>query len=688
LGYNPLSPHISAKTSVLVTRVLSPRIAIVSIVIAALAALSVLCVGVNSAVAQAAGPLVLSPDKLPGRAPASDLRIDWEVKNRFRLFRSDEDFQRHVAAHRGDGVLAAERRLSIASDGRGWARDMVDRLCVDQTGRLPDVCQRDGVRENYLAPEDHAVAVILAGTLPPNATCAWTFDDGEGAPRQAAMPCEEDVRLRVAHGRPTIASVTVTSPNGGERQANVEIAVRDLLIAGLGDSVAAGEGNPDRPVALDDGGFCFRRFLGGATSEYFRPGRAGFRGDKSCEPVAAGASGNSAADWARFNARWWSAACHRSLYGYQVRAALALAVENPHVAVTFLPLACSGSTIDLGFFNPLRARECPPAGPCAGTTIPQVTRLQEALALARRRDPERKLDLALLTIGANDIWFAGLVADVIVEAATERALFEKGGMIMGVPEAQAILDKTMPADFAKVRAALKPAIGGNLARVVFVNYPNPALAGPGEVCGGGRAGFDVHPAFNADPARLRKVADFVSSRFLPRMKALATCEAGGACRDPSTERMTFVDAHQAEFAEHGFCARAENDPIFDRECFSAKGESFASNPAAAATDPLVCNRRPSDFRPYASRARWVRTANDSYFTAMTFPEGLSPTLQPSDLHDATWGATSAVYGGAIHPTAEGHAAMADAVLPAMRGLLSMPAISAVRAEPLPPPVQQ
>jgi len=33
---------------------------------------------------------------------------------------------------------------------------------------------------------------------------------------------------------------------------------------------------------------------------------------------------------------------------------------------------------------------------------------------------------------------------------------------------------------------------------------------------------------------------------------------------------------------------------------------------------------------------------------------------------------AAVYGGAIHPTAEGHAAMADAALPAMREALGLP----------------
>jgi hypothetical protein len=93
----------------------------------------------------------------------------------------------------------------------------------------------------------------------------------------------------------------------------------------------------------------------------------------------------------------------------------------------------------------------------------------------------------------------------------------------------------------------------------------------------------------------------------------------------------------------------------------------------------------SDFRPYASRARWIRTANDSYFAAMTYPEALPSTLRPSDIHDATWGVLSAVYGGALHPTAEGYAAMADAAMPAVRQVLDLPTPAAVRSEPLPPP---
>jgi hypothetical protein len=61
-------------------------------------------------------------------------------------------------------------------------------------------------------------------------------------------------------------------------------------------------------------------------------------------------------------------------------------------------------------------------------------------------------------------------------------------------------------------------------------------------------------------------------------------------------------------------------------------------------------------------------------------------MQPSDIHDATWGLLSAVYGGAIHPTAEGHAAMADAALPAVEAELHLNGAdgSDVTGEPLPP----
>src|SRR4029079_1567127 len=118
----------------------------------------------------------------------------------------------------------------------------------------------------------------------------------------------------------------------------------------------------------------------------------------------------------------------------------------------------------------------------------------------------------------------------------------------------------------------------------------------------------------------------------------------------------------------------------------SEGKSFEADPVAGSTAPLVCPLRPSEFRPYAPRARSIRTANDSYFTAMTYPRGLPATMQPSNIHDATWGAMSAVYGRACHPSSEGHAVMADAALPAVRHVLGLAAPPEVVAQPLPPPL--
>src|SRR3954471_2676439 len=363
------------------------------------------------------------------------LQISWEVRNRFRLFREERDFLLHAEAGRSRSVLAAEQALAIQSDGRGWARNTVNRLCIDLAGRVSEPCTRDNVKESYLTPIDHPIVARLTGPVPVGATCAWSFDDGEG-PQASTFDCAEPVNFRARYGRTTVATVEVSSAEGSQRLAT-EIAVRDIFIAGLGDSVASGEGNPDRPIALADEGFCFRYYLSAATAQYYRPSRAGYKGGRACEapdflPV-----------WQRQSALWFNPACHRSLYSYQTRTALALAVRYPHIAVTYLPLACTGATIADGLFGSQRARDCLPSksgsGACQGTVNGQLAELREALTAAKRRQPDRKLDLVLLSIGANDIYFSGLVADVIVDTATERALFRRSGVVGSIDASRTAL---------------------------------------------------------------------------------------------------------------------------------------------------------------------------------------------------------------------------------------------------------
>jgi lysophospholipase L1-like esterase len=619
-----------------------------------------------------------SPTAAQG-APDTPMQISWEVRNRFRLFREERDFLLHAESARGRSILASEQALELQSDGRGWARNMVNRLCIDLAGRVNEPCTRDNVKESYLTPVDHPVTVRLTGGIPVGATCAWSFDDGEG-PQASTFDCAEPVNLRARYGRPTVATVEVSSGPEAPQRVSTEIMVRDIFIAGLGDSIASGEGNPDRPIALSDEGFCFRSYLGTMGAQYYRPSRAGYKGGRACEAP------DSLQVWQRQSALWFNSPCHRSLYSYQTRTALALAVQYPHIAVTYLPLACTGATIPDGLFGTQRARECPTtkSATCQGTVNAQLTELRDAVAAAKKRQPDRKLDLILLSIGANDINFSGLVADVIVDTPTERVLFRRSGVMGSVDDSRAALARELPQSFGKLREALKPLVG-DLQHVVYVSYANPTLAGGGAPCPGGRAGFDIHPSFNAEPQRLASVSGYVEREFLPQLKALALCQSGVLCRDPGADRMTFVDAHQAAFADHGFCARAPNDPAFDRECFSAKGESFDPDIVTAASQPMLCGRSAGEYRAYLPRARWIRDANDSYFAAMTYPQGLPSSSQPADIHDATWGILSAVYGGAVHPNAEGHAAMADAALPAAASVLELDtAVPEVTQQPVAP----
>src|SRR5260370_17713955 len=112
--------------------------------------------------------------------------------------------------------------------------------------------------------------------------------------------------------------------------------------------------------------------------------------------------------------------------------------------------------------------------------------------------------------------------------------------------------------FAKLREALKPLVG-DLQRVVYVSYANPTLA-YGAPCPGGRAGFDIHPSFNAEPQRLANVSGYVQNEFLPQLKALALCQSGILCRDPPGDRMTFFDAPHPAFPDHASCPPAPTHP--------------------------------------------------------------------------------------------------------------------------------
>ena len=103
---------------------------------------------------------------------------------------------------------------------------------------------------------------------------------------------------------------------GGREVASEKVIVKDLLIVGMGDSFASGEGNPDVPV----------RFSRDRTADY---GKRSADSDLTGYPARIGPwkqIGDKA--FIQENARWTDQGCHRSLYSHQLRAALQLGLED------------------------------------------------------------------------------------------------------------------------------------------------------------------------------------------------------------------------------------------------------------------------------------------------------------------------------------------------------------------------
>jgi len=604
--------------------------------------------------------------------------ISWEVKNRFRFFAHEADFEQQVTAYKTatttatqeNLTLSAERILAQQSSGRGWAK-AITATCFDTTlGKLKQTCQRDpdGSNEDYINPQDHFVElhVVLPSTMT-GAQCSWTVGEGAGA-LTINKSCDQPLSERFRYGIATPIGVVMHTNGGTQPQLTTSVQVRDLLVVGVGDSVASGEGNPDRPIALGEAnqGFCFDRALSNAV--YAVPTRAAVNVIADCSDEQV----NPIEEWEKTRAGWMFRQCHRSMYGYQFRAALALAVENKQIAVTYVPLGCTGATIQDGLLGRQPASERRWYGPKIEPQFVdgQIKQLTAYLRPEKPGAPVRKPDLIFLTIGANDIGFSGLVADVIFENGIERDLVKRAGDIKTSAEASALIPK-VGENFKLLRSALKPFTDGSLSRVVFVSYYNPTRDQNGAICPSGPRGFDIHPTFSLDNAKAKDADKFIEGQFFPALKRFVLCTSDDACADKVHDPMTFVDGHQSAFETHGVCATAAGDPAFDNECFRSDGASFNSI-ATGLTNPLHCGKNPNDFQAYSSRQRWVRTANDTFFAAMTYPAPLYWFLEPSNIHDALWAVLSSVYGGALHPTAEGHAAMADAAVIAARSVLQLP----------------
>lgn len=613
--------------------------------------------------------------------------IRWQVENPFRLFTDPRDTEVHRATYRAlspqeraSPILAAERALQERHDD-GWAADMFRKTCWN--GKTNSYTCRD--YDDYMNPVSHRVIAKIDGLEEAgNLTCTWLTAPRSGSEmrgKSVAQPCNDPFLVEA----PYPAGVGIKVEIGGREVLQADITVKDIFIVGAGDSFASGEGNPDVPV----------RFSRERAADY---GKSGGNIDLTGYPARIG-------DWRQIgdkafiaqNALWHDQACHRSLYSHQLRAALQLAVEDPHRAVTFAGLACSGAEITYGLFLRYKGNEWVPNPPVL-SQISAAAEAQCGKAKARALDlpeayhingriPElkgglvlrkcaqeqaRKIDLMFVSIGGNDVGFSRLVANAVLEE--ESYLKWLGGWIgevHGQVEAQSQIVR-LETRYKSLNRALHNLLyipWEESDRIILTGYPGMALTGDGsETCKDGRAGLEVVPDFRLSEQKMREGA-WVGDKLHRLMRESAYSYG-----------WTFVETHRRAFIDRGICSGlvGNGEAIADelRLPRKADGKWFPYNPA--------------DYRAYAARQRWFRTPNDAFLTG-NFHVAASLLQKALKLQSLQWFQLllASTYSGAFHPTAEGHAAIADAVADKARAVLTKYGQGSEREaeldEPVPPP---
>ena len=274
--------------------------------------------------------------------------------------------------------------------------------------------------------------------------------NGDVLPSTADGNCEYDVLFP----EQATYQVEVTPDGAASAGPPVTVKPRDLLVVGIGDSVASGEGNPDLPAAL-----------------------------------------SSVATWENGN-------CHRSANSFEALSALDLArtAEKLKTAsVTFVHVACSGASIDDGILTPS-------SGFLGLDKIP--SQVSQVLTLANGRP----IDAVIVSAGANDLGFGTIVTFCVMNSncATKHAsgmdpvLESELGTLpavakqMTLGQAVTALLVNLPNDYARLYAALGGALHVEPSHVFITQYFDPTRDSSGAFCtkvAGGITGPDVPWAY-------------------------------------------------------------------------------------------------------------------------------------------------------------------------------------------------
>jgi len=517
-----------------------------------------------------------------------------------------------------DNISLADHRLCY-SPYYGWAASIAknnyDGTCWRRDPKNPDY-RKEGECADYIHPKSHRVRAWVDAN---GAELTWYYEDQSIAtdPSFRAAACkstrvagaciEFDVPYDETQGRST-----------GKLEARSQdttfvlpgpLVIKDMMIVGMGDSYASGEGAPDRPASFVEG-----HLDKDLLHKHVEPRRD-----------------------VEGRAIWMDRACHRSMYSYQFKTALQLALDDPQRAITFVSYSCSAATTD----NIINNRQV--ANEIKGKTEPQLKKL---VSLLGSGDSARKIDYVLLSTGGNDIQFGAYVRYVVIphrwhfllgllgavktpkKGKTEKAIHDR---LIGTESKIGNYKRLADAIFSGLKIE-GCTTAGNCNRILLTLYPDPMHKPGNGVCEGDVfSSRFVHE--ESRDKRIRQVDEFVSQP----LDRVALDPLG-----PKALGWTLIDSHLSEYLKHGFCV--PDDPMAWEEIPSWKHGKWLHGD-------------PREYSSYADRQRWIRIPVDSKLTSdqRSHRLGFGADFFFEDI-------TSSI----MHPTAEALAFTADANVEAIK----------------------
>ncbi len=403
-----------------------------------------------------------------------------------------------------------------------------------------------------------------------------------------------------------------------------EVWVRDILIVSIGDSFASGEGNPH--VEQKFNAPCLEG-LCDANADFALSASDAIiclLGLAACALDLAYAAANG--PYVKAGPIWEDKRCHRSQFAADSLAAMALEEQDPRSSVTFLHLACSGSTIGVGVTGAYEGTEggspdlppqviqaadslCPagshPLGPLDKFPVQATVGLScESDTTGHSVGPMRPIDYLLVHAGVNDIGFEKIIRDCAGLSTLEP---------LNPPCTEYSNVKAAPSKILNLDsgyAALNKNITNNLpinpSHVLISEYPEPFHNSDGSYCNSNN--LDNMGTFTSDESA------YLSRNIAP---ALNTAIFAAALK----YGWTYVGGIAAGFAAgHGFCSS-------DHWIIGVKEAILAQGPCGSWCWILDNSKNSGIFHPNHAGHEWV---------ALQILQAINNPNPPLDVEPFSW----------------------------------------------------